>query len=256
MNHTEKNGFTLIELLIAMAISSIVMGAIIAAYQVQVRGKNAQETITDMNQTARLALEIMADEIRMARLNPSGTSSAGSSIILAREGEIAFSLDKGDGLTNEADQDCCDRDEVIRYRLSDDAAGDGLNDHFASAGGCHLARETGCALFGIAGGALPPCCPGAATRSGFQNLGFNVDALDFVYLNVNGVPLATPVATPAAIRTIQITMVARSGTQSEGFLYNFTNNQAYTNQQGAVILPARADHFRRLLLTTTVYCRN
>ena len=70
MQHTENKGFTLIELLVAMAITSIVMAAVVSAYQLQVRGKNTQEALTDMNQTARAALEVMTNEIRSAGLDP------------------------------------------------------------------------------------------------------------------------------------------------------------------------------------------
>jgi len=34
------------------------------------------------------------------------------------------------------------------------------------------------------------------------------------------------------------------------------DDQDYMNQQGAVILPAQNDRFRRIVLSTDVFCRN
>jgi hypothetical protein len=39
-------------------------------------------------------------------------------------------------------------------------------------------------------------------------------------------------------------------------MYSYTNDQAYENIQGDEILAAQNDSFRRLGLTTTVFCRN
>jgi hypothetical protein len=70
--------------------------------------------------------------------------------------------------------------------------------------------------------------------------------------------IPTPVAAGAlgTIRSIQVSLVVRAGVQSGGFIYRFTNNDAYNNQQGQEILPAQGDRFRRMLLTTTVNSRN
>lgn len=249
MNHVKKKGFTLIELLIAMAITSIVMMVVVSAYMAQARAKNTQEALTDMNQTARAALEIMQEEIRMAGLNPLKT--ANSRIILANAGEIIFSLDRGNGASFSPDGDCCDNNEVIRYHLTLDRNNDGVNDNIADGVECHLGRETG-------GGIDPDLSCGGRNR--LQPLGRNVDALNFVYLDQNGAAIpAVTLANQAGrdtIRSVQVMIVARAGTASNGFLYNYTDQNAYANLQGQPILPAQADHFRRLLLTTTISCRN
>jgi type IV pilus assembly protein PilW len=256
MTHTNKNGFTLMELLIGMAMASIVMVAIVSTYTVQVRAKNTQEVLTDMNQTARAALEIMTHEIRMAGLDPTG--DAGASIITADVGELIFSLDRGDGATNAPNGDCCDGNEQIRYRLMNDDDGgisDGINDDLADE--CHLGRETGPGLIAAHG------CGGGT--SNLQPLARNVDVLNFVYLtddnDGDGLPdvLATPVATQAlrnSIRTIQVTIVARAGEESRGFFYAHSDTNAYENLQGQQILAPPNDGFRRLQLSTTIACRN
>ena len=95
MPNTNKNGFTLVELLVAMAVASILGVIFAAAYAAQVRGSNAQEVTTDMNQNARAAMEIMTQEIRMAGLDP--TEDANARIITANVSELSFTLDGGTG---------------------------------------------------------------------------------------------------------------------------------------------------------------
>ena len=242
MRALSKNGFTLIELLVAMAMASIIMAAIVSAYQIQVRGQNTQQALTDMNQTARAALEILTHEIRMAGCDPE--ESANARIITASPGELIFSLDiDDDGGTNKPDGDCCDGNEVIRYRLTTDSNSDGINDNISSGVECHLGRETG------AGNDPTSGCGGT---NGLQPLARNVDALNFVYLDSDG----NVTGALDDIRSIEVTLVARAGQASGGFLFPYTNNNAYDNLRGNEILPAQADSFRRLQLTSTVNCRN
>ncbi len=78
----------------------------------------------------------------------------------------------------------------------------------------------------------------------------NVDALDFVYLDQDG----NPTATISQIRSVEVTIVARTGRGDPGY----TNTTAYYNQQDLVnpILAAQNDNLRRRRLTTTIKFRN
>jgi len=89
---------------------------------------------------------------------------------------------------------------------------------------------------------------GRDTGAGNQPVAENIDALDFVYLDANGATTATL----ANIRSVQITLVARTGRGDPGY----TNNTVYRNQQNTIILPAQNDNLRRKLLTVEVKCRN
>lgn len=254
MNMISKKGFTLIELLVAMAIASIIMAAIVTTYQIQVRAANTQAALTDMTQIARVAVEIMSHEIRMAGINPTGNANA--RIITAEAGNLIFSLDVDDAAgTGQPNGDCCDANEIIRYYLSNDADGDGINDNIASNVECHLLRETG------AGNDPASPCGGAGVNT--QPLAFNVDGLNFVYLDADNNVLPSPVTGNDLndIRSIELTMVTRAGLSSGGLLYSYTNAETYSNQQ----LTGTSDHwefdppddsFRRLLLTTTINGRN
>lgn len=81
-----------------------------------------------------------------------------------------------------------------------------------------------------------------------QLLAQNVDALDFVYLDQDG----NVTANLPQIRTVQITMVARTGKEDRGY----SDTTSYTNLQGTVILAAPNDNFRRKRLATNIKSRN
>jgi type IV pilus assembly protein PilW len=76
----------------------------------------------------------------------------------------------------------------------------------------------------------------------------NFDALNFVYLNESG----TSTTAIPNVRSVQITLVARSGRRDLGHM----DNRIYTNRQGVVILPSQNDDFRRMEITKVINCRN
>jgi type IV pilus assembly protein PilW len=224
-----QTGLTLVELMVAMAMAGIVMAAVCAAYISQVKGAISQETMLDMQQTARAAMEIMENEIRTAGCDP--TRKSGAAILTATAAEFSFTMD----LENSAgepkpDGDTDDANESIRYALNRDANRDGQADRIP----CDLGRDTG---------------------GGLQPFAENIDALNFVYLDENDNPLPAGFSL-GQIQAVQITLVARSGERLRGLLWAYKDDSPYFNQQGQVILPAPGDDLRRLLLTSTVYCRN
>ena len=223
MPHPNKiRGFTLVELLVAMAISSIVLASVAAAYRTQIRTHATQRMVVDMQQNIRGAMYIMQREIRMAGHDPTGLS--GASILVADDAQLQFqSDDNEDGDFTGGD----DPMEQVRYAMTADGA---------------LGRQ-------LWNGPLSP-------------LAENIDAINFVYLDGANPPnvLATPVpeSNRSDIRSIQITIVARSGQNLPGLFYQATDDRIYRNQQGTIILDMSAapDTFRRQLLTAEVRCRN
>ena len=102
---------------------------------------------------------------------------------------------------------------------------------------------------------------GSLERGGWDNslnplalnpVALNIDALNFVYLDNAGIVTATL----ADIRSVQITLVARSGDELPVLMNRQTDSRAYLNQQGDEILSAQNDNFRRIQLTATVKVRN
>jgi type IV pilus assembly protein PilW len=224
------SGFSLLELLMAMAIAGVVVSGVYAVYLTQQKSYFAQREIIAMQQTLRAAMQLMEREIRMAGYTPFEESAAG--ILTANANSIRFTMDIHDGTDNDADgrtdefdeigngdDDTTDIGEDITYFRAD-PDGDGRFDLFR--------RE--------------------ASAGVDQILANNVDALDLIYLDEAG----NITSDLNRIRSIQVTMVARTGRPDRGY----KDNTIYINQQGNVILPQQNDSFRRKLLTCEVKGRN
>ena len=217
-----KRGFSLMEVLIAMVIAGIVMAAIYSVYYSQQKSYVAQEQIAAMQQNLRVAMYRMEREIRMAGCDP--TRNANAAITAASATSVSFTEDtRGDAEGSDPDGATDDPNEAITYSL-DDNDGDGDND---------LERNN-------------------------NLIAENIDTLNFVYLGEAG-PLdddgnGNVVASIPLIRSIQITLVARTGRGDPGY----TDTKAYYNQQDLVnpILPAQNDNVRRRPLTAQIRCRN
>jgi len=261
----DHGGFTLVELMITMAIFGIVLTGIYSVYQAQVRSHYTQQQIMDMQQNIRAAFYLMEREIKMAGLNPSGAADIG--ITQAAAHTLSFNMDftgglndgidndedgivdegtdgddnNGNGLVDEADEaewydgDVDDPNEQVIYVLSNDADANGRNKGLPT----EAADGSACNLW----------------RNG-ELLAMNIDALNFVYLDLNGAPLATPVADPSAIRAVQVSLVARSGEKPSKYSFGYVDARTYQNQQGTEILPQQNDSFRRISMTMEAKCRN
>jgi type IV pilus assembly protein PilW len=163
-------GFTLIELLIAVALSSIVLAALVSTFVVQRKSYVVQEQITEMVQTARAAVDMMSREIRMAGYNPRRTSLQG---IPYHATQLRIRADlRGDGANDPPDGDTNDPNEDITYKYYD--ATD------------QIKRKTG--------------------RGYFQPFAENIQTFTFLYLDSEG----NPTTTTADIRQIGITITART----------------------------------------------
>ena len=209
-----KKGFTVIELLVAMTISGVVMAGVYSAYYSQQKTQVVQEQVADMQQNLRAAMFYMEREIRMAGCDLTGDADAG--IVTADATSIRFTEDiRGDALGSDPDGDVTDPNEDITYALV----------------GTDLQRN----------GVI---------------MAQNIDAIDFAYLDGEGNRLddggGSVAASIGQIRSVQITLVARTGRGDLG--YRDTDN--YFNQQGDIILGIQNDDCRRRLLTAEVYCRN
>lgn len=94
-----QDGFTLIELLIAMAMSGVLMGALFGSLITLRKSYDVQEQVTEMTQTARSALDMMAREVLMAGYNPARVSFMGITYSLAQL-QIKADLDGNGVLTD------------------------------------------------------------------------------------------------------------------------------------------------------------
>jgi len=212
-----QKGFTLVELMVTMAIMAVVMAGVYSAYYSQQQSYIVQEQVSEMQQNLRGAMYFMAKEIRMAGCNPTGSADAG--IVTAGSNTINFTMDtRGQDIDDPPNGNVTNPNENITYILYD-SDGDGTNDA--------LGRDTG---------------------TGNRLVAQNVDALDFVYLDEDG----NVTASLLQIRTVQITIVARTGRADRGY----RDTASYTNLQGTQILAPPNDNFRRKRLATNIKCRN
>ena len=234
---SSQKGFSLIELMVAMGIAAILMAGIYTFYNNQLKTHITQQQMVDMQQDARAAMYMMTREIRMAGYDPQNT---GATIRTANVAQMAFDSDSdgaADGVIN-------DNTERFFYALSNDADEDGLADGTP----CNLERGNW-------------DTPAAPVSKNMNPLALNIEALNFVYLDSAGNTLnddgnGNVIANIAAIRSVEITLVARSGDALPALMRDQIDNTVYTNQQGRVLLPAPNDNFRRIRLTAAVKVRN
>ncbi|MBN1662469.1 MAG: prepilin-type N-terminal cleavage/methylation domain-containing protein [Deltaproteobacteria bacterium] len=75
---TVDAGFTLVELMIAMVVGFIVLGAVYSVFTYQNKQLSYQQQMSETQQNARMAMEMMTNEIRMAGYNPMKFDASGS----------------------------------------------------------------------------------------------------------------------------------------------------------------------------------
>lgn len=182
-----QHGFTLLELLVSSAIFGIVLVGIYTAYSAShtttVRGENRAE----LQQNARVGMEMMVREIRMAGYDPSDaiTSQSTTPIEVADANSICFL----------ADVDGDDTTDRVRYRLQ----------------GTQLIRES------AAWNVVVVC----TALAGGSQLADEVNALAFTYVDATGatIPLTDFPARLADIRlvTVGLTTQGTAGGRLETF---------------------------------------
>lgn len=226
VDNKSSAGFSLIELMIALAITSIISIAMFSVFQAQVRGQNSQDVWIQMTQSVRGSMELMASDLRMAGCDP--TEDADSGFLIADEGELRLTMDIAGGPLGQPDGDTDDANEDVRYAIN--------------VGG-NLGREVGGA------GGLQP----------LHSVDMECDVLNFVYLDVDGNVMGTPVAADDLdeISVVQVSIILRSADAANpGMMGAYTDRTTYVNLQGDVILAPPNDSFRRFQLSSTIDCRN
>jgi len=183
----KRQGFSLVELMIAMLVGMIVLGSLYNLFTVQSKILGNQEMAVEMQQNARMAMDIMTREMRLAGFNPTVTLSkcAGTlpssltstpcvGIQDASTNSISFTSDiNGDG---DLTPGSSNPNENITYDRYESPAGSGIY-----------------ALGRTSNGSKQPVVE-------------NIDSLTFTYLNsADGTA-----DTIGAIRSIQVMIVAKT----------------------------------------------
>jgi type II secretion system protein J len=170
-----KMGFTLIELLVALAIMSIVSGAIYGVFSLSSRSYTTQSVAADVQQSVRAAMEIMVQDIRAAGLDPTASDNFGIEVATATKLRITSdSIDAGIGDFNGV------LDNTNSERITYELQGNQLN---------QILYET-------------------TVSENTQPLISDVQNLTFTYFDANGNDLGSPVpvANLADIRAVEITI--------------------------------------------------
>jgi prepilin-type N-terminal cleavage/methylation domain-containing protein len=105
-----SSGFTMIEMLIAIGMLSILFGSIYNGFVNLNRSYTTENVKAGIQQNARIGVEFMVHDIRLAGLDP--LSSANAGILQATASSIRFSADAN------LDGDVADPFEDIRYGLN------------------------------------------------------------------------------------------------------------------------------------------
>lgn len=172
-----SKGFTLIELIIAMAMVGLVAGAIFGVFLSSERAYNTQEHTVDAQQRVRVGIDFIAQDLRLAGLDPLGTGAAGIENAAATDLRFTADLDL-DGIIDSGAAD----QERVTY---DWAAGTGT-----LPGTGTLRRKFN---------------EGTPNETGWTTLIDNVSALAFTYRDADG----NVTAVPADIRMVDITMTCQ-----------------------------------------------
>ncbi len=279
-----RKGFTLVEMLVAMAVGSIVMVSIYTAYVNHQRSHVTQQLVVDMQQNARAALSLMKREIRMAGYDPWATDgvdndgangiddeweTANAGFYAAGEGAKAYAVQFEADLNADGDDD--DTNENVRYQIVN---GTELERRSQNESGTH---QTGIIAYDIEAigfayafdndgdGELDLSAGGNIiwafdSNPGDDKLDQIVDDNDDGVVDENdtpgGVNMAGPQIDIEKIRAVRIWLLARTRQPIKGHADN-RNYAVGAVQKGPATDGTSWDpRYRRLLLSTTVYCRN
>lgn len=205
VSRKKPRGFSLVELMIAMLVGMVVLGSLYNLFTVQSKQLGNQEMAAEMQQNARMAMDMMSREIRMTGYNPSATplpACAGTlpnsltsttcvGMLDASPSLIKFNMDTTDTLdsTHIPDGVTDGPNETITYGL-----------YTSTAGGVSVQ------------------CLGRKTTddSSYQPVVENIDSLTFSYLN----SAEGTAATIDAIRSIQVTIVAKTAKTDPSYTTN------------------------------------
>ncbi len=88
----ENSGFTLFELLVGLGVGAMFMVALVSLFTILTRSYTTQTTSANVQQAARVSLDYMTQNIRMAGFDP--RRNAGAGIIEATPTRISFLLDR------------------------------------------------------------------------------------------------------------------------------------------------------------------
>lgn len=112
----KRAGFTLVELLVTLALFSIIIASIGAVLVPMRRSYTSQEVSSAVQQSVRMAVELMVNDIRLAGLDPMESANAG--IEMANATSMRFTADRvPEGATESDGEIKSNNSERLTYYL-------------------------------------------------------------------------------------------------------------------------------------------
>ncbi len=210
-----EKGFTLMELVVGFAVASIVAAGIALTWITQQKAFMHETEANAVQNNLRAAAFILERDLRSAGYMENCASKPCLSFISANSTSLSF----------QTWNDSSGSVETIRYRLYNSSAG----------GGQALGRQV--------------------DSNPIQPVAYDIEALNFVYLDRNNVVLPSPVPSNKLdkINKVEIAIVGRG---SKPTPISGSTSQTFQNLQGNIIYTATAGDFVRRAILTRVYCRN
>jgi len=251
-----KRGFTLIELMIALAITSVLLLGVYSAYSIQQRSYKTQRLIVSVQQNLRGALAVMEDEIRMAGYD-SNTPHTGffgiTDITIDGNGNGTLGFTGDFGGAGSENNGTLDGNETFQYTIADLPIGspDGILDLARNAGGGRQLLAEGIEAMGFAFAFDGNDADNQLDTDAGGNVlwGYDSDGDNVLDANVAGGGLPSSMNMDR-IRAVRIWVLART----KWDVPNHTDTDSYFI--GIRTVPAFNDNRRRILLTSTINCRN
>jgi len=253
----KNKGFTLIEVMVALAVTSILMAGIYTTYTIQQRSYKTQTMIVSVQQNLRGSLIVMEDEIRMAGYDKSvpNTGLFGITNVTidapgnGGNGTLTFTGDFG---TGSADNGILDTNETFAYSIYDSGSTEVVGNldlgRAVGGGGRQLLAE-GIQAMGFAFAYDNDADGQLDTAGGNVLWGIDASGDNVLDTNVAGGGLPTLV-NMNRIRAVRIWLLART----KGIVRGYRDTNTYT--VGNRTLGPFNDNFQRILLTSTIKCRN
>ncbi len=224
-------GVSLVELLLYITISSALMASMYQIFRSQEHSYMTQNEVMEIQQSARAAMTVLTRDIRAAGYK--------SPLSKARVGFVASLPAPNNNFT-------------INYALQNDMIAM-QNDTDGDSTVAPNTAEQIAYRFDAPTGTLQRFVPATTVPGGTWEVVIDhVDALRFVYLDVNGVITTLP----QNIRSVEVSLLVRSRRPDA----KLKNTEIYSNARGTDLCPACRTganvHFYRRLLTTIVQARN
>jgi len=250
-SHWIKNqlGFTVTEVMLAVICSSVLMVGLYQIFHSQNLNYISQGHAIEIQQNLRSGIYLLTKDIRFARYNPTEIEDKLGFISNLYDYNIFSDTQDTDiDYTTDFDRIAFYTDKNEDGEIQLDIDPDNTNDNYDDG------EEGEFIAYRLKGNSLQrfnseKFAVDFNIANAWQTVSTNVDALNFVFIDDDGVPTTDH----EQARAVQISLLVRSSKKD----HKYTNTTIYENYQGDEICNyCTNDHYRRRLIRMTVRIRN